>query len=156
MYINYNEIKNRKEIIETELQKIAKMLINMPDGELLCAKNGKGYKWYKRTVTGEKIYLPKSEFDLAKKLAVKKYLYAKQNDLMNESRACEKYLNILHGCSTKEDLLLRNTEYSRLLNQGSFDAEMLKWMNSEYEKNTNYPEKLSVEATQGKLVRSKS
>lgn len=29
-------------------------------------------------------------------------------------------------------------------------------MNEEYERNTNYPENLNVEATQGKMVRSKS
>lgn len=156
MYINYYQIKNRKETIERELQKVTRSLLNMPDGELMCAKNGKGYKWYKKTGTGEKIYLLKSEINLAKKLAMKKYLLAKQKDLINELRACEKYLRAFHGCLTNEDLLLQNTEYSRLLNQESFDLETLKWMNEEYERNTNYPENLNVEATQGKMVRSKS
>lgn len=38
----------------------------------------------------------------------------------------------------------------------STKTELEIWKNAEYERNTNYPEKLNVKGTQGKLLRSKS
>ena len=57
-----------------EIERIRERLQNedgkYPEGELICAKNGKWYKWY-LCHQGQSLYLPKDQRGLAVKLARK-------------------------------------------------------------------------------------
>ena len=64
----------------------------MPSGNLVCARNGKHYKWYQST--GHiNTYIPKKDRLYAEQLAIKKYLCLLLTDLLHEKRAIEFYLN---------------------------------------------------------------
>ena len=68
-------LKERQKL-ETQLKEIQLQLETFPNGKLICAANGKGYKWY--WSDGHKpVYLSKKERHLAEKLAHKKYLSLK-------------------------------------------------------------------------------
>ena len=60
-----------------EIERIRESLQNedrkYPEGELICARNGKWYKWY-LCHQGQSLYLPKDKRELAVKLARKKYI----------------------------------------------------------------------------------
>lgn len=71
--------------LKKEIQKIEILEKTFPKEELICAKNGKGYKWYLKSA-GKPIYLPKKERLLAEKLAMKKYYMLRKQDLMCEAK----------------------------------------------------------------------
>ena len=58
--------------LKNEIHEIEMLEKTLPKEELICAKNGKGHKWYLKNA-GKSIYLPKKERHLAEKLAMKKY-----------------------------------------------------------------------------------
>lgn len=47
MFVNERAIRKRIDIIKEQLNTLGKLTDKLPDGELVCAKNGKSYKWYK-------------------------------------------------------------------------------------------------------------
>lgn len=60
--------------------------------------------------------IPKSERNLAEKLALKRYLSAEINDLINEKKALEAYLKIHRNAPKEaEQLLQSKPEYQNLL-----------------------------------------
>ena len=130
----------------------------MPSTNLICAKNGKTYKWY-QTDGKKHQYLPKSQRRLAEKLASKKYLSLLRDDLLREKEAIHLYLNRHNWEINKSDqLLLDNPEYQKLLLPyfKPTSKELHEWMNTPYDKLTQHPESLIHKAPSGNLVRSKS
>ena len=130
----------------------------MPEGKLLCAKNGKRYKWYLSNGS-DPIYLKKTENHLAKKLAEKKYLQLKKEDLLLELKAINSYLGIISKKNNMADRLLTEPNgYCDLLKE-KFKVEseeLLRWQSEEYIKNENFIENLKHRTSSGGMVRSKS
>lgn len=157
IFANLEDIKRRVPTIRSEIRRMEEDDKKAPGGELVCARNGKNYKWYLKGARGYE-YLCKNKRDLAQKLAVKKYHNMRKKDLYAELDACEEYLRRSEYKGRNADKLLEHDEYMRLLggNAISTKTELEIWKNAEYERNTNYPEKLNVKGTQGKLLRSKS
>lgn len=91
-------------------------------------------------------------------LARKKYLALKLEDLENEERALDFYLQH-HAPTGKADILLSEpSEYQRLLAPQftSFSDDISYWLKSPYEQNSSYPERLIYKSSSGHLLRSKS
>ena len=153
IFANLEDIKRRVPTIRSEIRRMEDDDKKAPDGELVCARNGKNYKWYLKGARGYE-YLRKNKRDLAQKLAVKKYHNMRKKDLSAELDACEEYLRRSEYKGRNADKLLEHDEYMRLLggNAISTKTELEIWKNAEYERNTNYPEKLNVKGTQEKLV----
>lgn len=130
----------------------------MPEGKLLCAKNGKRYKWYLSNGSNP-IYLKKKEKHLAEQLAEKKYLQLKKEDLLLELKAINSYLRIKSKTNDAADKLLTEASgYSALLKE-KFKVEseeLFKWQTEEYVKNNNFIENLKHRTSSGGMVRSKS
>lgn len=130
----------------------------MPEGKLLCAKNGKRYKWYLSNGSNP-IYLKKKENHLAEQLAEKKYLQLKKEDLLLELKAINSYLRIKSKTNDAADKLLTEASgYSALLKE-KFKVEseeLFKWQTEEYVKNNNFIENLKHRTSSGGMVRSKS
>ena len=159
----YNqEFTERIRKLKSEKARIEKIIssTDFPDGTLQIAKNGTSYKWYvvhypkgKRTRT----YLPKSERETARKLALKKYYYRELSAINNEISATQSYLKNIPQ-KLPNDLFINNPVYIDLLkNDVSFLKNKLSdWENAPYEHNNNYPERLIVNTMRGDLVRSKS
>ena len=156
-FYNYNGIVRRADNIEKKLKAIDKLLTGLPEGELICAKNQGRYKWYIKNSI-KSVYLPKCNYELARKLALKKYYVARKQDLLNELSACRRYIRIAENNYSGTDKVLQNAEYARLINKESIPVqqELIDWMNEDFDSNCYHDENLIVKASQGKYVRSKS
>ena len=151
--------------VETELDRVndkitalKKQLLSAPDGKLICGQSGKYCKWY-QSDGHNKTYIPKSQRNLAEKLALKRYLSAEINDLINEKKALEAYLKIHRNAPKEaEQLLQSKPEYQKLL-KSYFQPQnsiVESWQAESFEQNTAYPEQLNNPTASGNLVRSKS
>lgn len=142
--------------LEKEISSIKEQLMNLPEGKLLCAKNGTHVKWY-QSDGHIQTYLPKKKRKLAERLALKRYLTALLDYDLHERNAIQMYLKHHHKNLANEMLKASNPFQELLIPY--FQPEVQKfqdWANSPYEKNEKYPENLIFETGFGVCVRSKS
>lgn len=78
----HDRILTEKRQLDAQIAAIDYKLTLLPNGKLICALNGKHYKWY-HSDGHTPVYLPKKEIDLATQLAQKQYLLYKKEDLDN-------------------------------------------------------------------------
>lgn len=157
MVINCNIMKKIEEQLQKELNSINNKEKKFPKGELRCAKNKNRYKWFVKKQKGTS-YLPKTQRDLAEKLAEKKYYSYKKQELEGMLAACRAYLKIMQPIEGQTEKLLYHPEYSKLLDKHfvPLNETLLEWQNTPYEHCNKYEEALIVKGTQGKMLRSKS
>lgn len=150
-------IQNRIEEINKELEKITKLDKKFPQGELQCFKNENRYKWKVKEENGIR-YLPKTERNQAEILALKKYYEYRKKELESEAAGWEAYLKKTDKIKINSEHLLNHPEYGKLLakNFRPLDKELERWQEEPYEKCTKHPENLLVQGTHGKMLRSKS
>lgn len=143
------------EQLGSKIQELQAHLNQFPEGNLICARNGRHCKWYQTDGT-TRTYIPKNQQALAEQLAAKKYLTFRLNDLLTEYDAVQSYLK-KHKEPTSQ-LLLQKPEYEKLLKPyfHPISQELSDWMNEPYERNSKYPEQLIHKCSSGILVRSKS
>ena len=157
-FILLEKLKREKEKLEEKREKIKAEIKKYPEGFFICAKNGKYFKWYKSD-GHHKIVIPKSKEELARKLAAKRYLTCMSDDISQEIRFIESYLNKinLHN-SNVEQFVFQNSEIQRLLKLhfAPIEEELLAWANEPYIKNPKNPEGLIHKTIGGYYVRSKS
>ena len=144
--------------LDIKTKEIKEELKYLPEGKLICAKNGKNYKWYLSDGKTKK-YIPKNNYKLANQLAIKKYLLMLLKELEKEKYAIQLYLKHSTGPIRNSDAILTNhSEYKNLL--GSYfkpiSQELYEWNNSDYERNLKYPEQLIHKSSSGNMLRSKS
>lgn len=89
--MQHHKIETEYKILKDEIQSIEVQILKLPEGKLICSKNGKGYKWY-HNIQNTYNYIPKSKHQLAEQLALKKYLILKLDDLRRKKRAIEHYI----------------------------------------------------------------
>ena len=153
----YERILAEHKRVDKQIIAIKQDLSGLPEGKLICCHHGTRCKWY-QSDGHKKIYIPKSNFPLAMRLARKKYLTLKLKDLENEKRALDFYLQH-HSPTEKADILLSEpSEYQKLLTPQftHFSTEISNWINSPYEQNHSHPERLTHKSISGHLLRSKS
>lgn len=144
--------------LDEKIKSLKNQIKRFPEGKLICARNGKHYKWYQSNLH-TKTYIPKKKRQLAEKLAAKKYSMLLLEELESEKNAIEFYLrhhNRKFGIAEK--LLTTSSEYQMLLatHFKPLSQELADWSNSSYETNPLHPEQLIYKGTSGKLLRSKS
>lgn len=129
----------------------------MPEGKLICSRNGNRYKWY-NSLDHNTIYLPKSEAHQAEILAQKQYIIARINDLSKEAKALKAYSRALKTNQSETDKFLSNPEYVRLISRQktSFSKDIVNWLSEEYQQNPKHPENLKHSSLSGNTLRSKS
>lgn len=149
---------HKKEKIEKQIQELQAQISNLPDGNLICAANGKGYKWY-RSDGHHSIYLPKGERSLAEQLAYKNYLSLQLKHALQEKKAIDAYLKY-HNLNAyqEEQEFINSPRYQELLkpNFKPLSQDLQEWMNAPYQKNERNPENLVNRTKSGYCVRSKS
>ncbi len=154
----YDQIKREVDILSRKYDKLHQQLLKMPEGELLCAKNGDYTKWYlhnDKTLS----YISKRENKLAEKLALKKYYEYQMQELEKQIHILEKCAAALKKVNMKSEYLLREeSPYWKLLkiHFEKYEKEKISWMNGQYKCNPSHPENLIHKTMQGHLVRSKS
>lgn len=130
----------------------------MPEGTLICARNGTHYKWYQSDGCKKK-YIPKSNKSLAEQLAFKKYLLLQSEEICQKLNALNAYLKLYpQHTNTSETLLTQDSCYAELLASlfTPLSEELSDWATSEYERNPSHPEQLLHKTASGNIVRSKS
>lgn len=154
----YDQICEEYKRLQYQIKQLEQQISELPDGSLIIAKNRQYFKWYHKV--GDAIqYLKKENYELAEKLAYKRYLSLQLEDLQHERAGINMYLNhhrLKTGKATQ--LLCGATEYSKLIESQVVPlADDLKaWMNEVYDKNQKYPEQLIHKSISGNYVRSKS
>ena len=79
----YERILTEYKRVDKQIIAIKQDLSGLPEGKLICCHHGTRCKWY-QSDGHKKIYIPKSNFPLAMRLARQKYLTLKLKDLENE------------------------------------------------------------------------
>ena len=154
----HEKILKESQRLDEQIQTIQSKLDTLPTGKLICASNGKGYKWY-RSDGHTPTYLSKKDRNLAEKLAYKKYLSLHLRNLLHEKNAINFYLRH-HDINAyqAEQSFINSPKYRDLLAPffTPLSKEMQDWMEAPYEKCNNHPENLKIQSYSGNLVRSKS
>lgn len=150
-------MKSEEARLNKEIISLQSKLEKLPKGKLICADNGKYYKWCISN-GHNKIYIPKENRIFAEQLAYKKYLSNLLDDLLYEKELIENYLNNHHLNDKKSEKIINNPEYQKLLacNFSPLSKELAEWENAPFEHNMAYPEQLIHKSSSGHLVRSKS
>lgn len=148
---------NRKKTILKQIIDLEHQLLQYPEGNLICSKNGK----YTKNIYShnhEKTYIPKKNIDFAKKLAEKKYITATLADLKNEEKAIDSYLHHYKHHTSEVEKLFNHPSYQKLLFSviKPVSFELAEWASETYEKNQSHPNTLRHNCISGNVVRSKS
>ena len=143
--------------LEAQLQSIKQQLQSLPDGKLICARNGKGIKWY-HSDGKIRTHIRKDNRPYAEQLAIKKYLTTLSDELTSEIRAINFYLRHHHPSNEAELLLTEKPGYRELLTPyfQTFSEKQADWISAPYDRNLNYPHHLKHKTSSGNIVRSKS
>jgi len=143
--------------LANQIQRLESRLQTLPEGHLICARNGTRFKWY-QSINRIPNYLPKKERETAEQLAEKKYISLELEYLRNELKALDSYLQIHNSVSDDANLLFHAPGYDELLSSAfnAYTRDYHTWMNTSYEHNPNHTEQLTHRTISGHIVRSKS
>ena len=101
----YHQMLREKEVLDKREKTILERLQTYPAGKLIYSQNGKHKKWY-ISCDGEKIYIPSNEKNTAVSMAEKKYYEVMLQDILQEKRAIQSYLDLCNKEQTGEEQLL--------------------------------------------------
>lgn len=156
----YERAYAEKEKLMKENTRIRKKLEETMDGTLQCRKCGNIYKWYHRIQDKKKRikynYLPKTEREKARKLAVKTYCRQRLEDNETEIAALDAYLKRHAKDGGKSAAIRQNPAFAELLQTNDLEQELAAWQQEPYEKSAHHEEHLTIRASNGEMVRSKS
>ena len=158
MNIIYEQILKKSKEIEQQIKLTRSKIERLPEGKLICTRNGKYFKWV-LSVNQKRMYLPKSERALAEKLAYKKFLLFQLKNLEHEKMALDFYLRHHNKEATLSEIKMLNSPgYQELISPffQPISQELQKWQNEPYQKNKKHPENLIHKTHSGNIVRSKS
>lgn len=144
--------------LKEQIHSLNSQLEQLPNGKLICTRNARHYKWY-HSDGKKQTYIPKKNQHFAEQLAVKKYLSLLSEELAHEKRAIEFYLkHHKEKDGQANQLLTDHPEYQRLISPyfKPLSKELSDWVISPFDRNTKYPEQLTIKTVSGNLVRSKS
>lgn len=144
--------------LDEQIKSLESRIKQLPEGKLLCARDGNHYKWYLSN-GHQKEYIHKKDRALAEQLAIKKYLSLLAEDLSQEKRSIDFYLKHHNPEISKSTRLLTEpSEYANLLSPffTPQSKELRNWMHAPYVTNQKFPEQLIHKSSSGHMVRSKS
>ena len=144
--------------MQAQIDTIDVQLRKYPKGKLIYSRTGKYVKWY-ISDNHKKKYIPKSKGDLIQKMAMKRYLTLRKEDLMKEKELIQSYLTVQRSeLRSAEQLLAEKSVFREILSPffQPKSKELQDWMNESYEKNEKNPEHLVHKTSLGFCVRSKS
>lgn len=144
--------------LNEKLNTLKSQIQAFPEGKIFCTRTENRYKWY-HSDGHTQTYIPKKERNFAEQLAIKKYLSHQYQDILHEKKAIEYYLRHHNSSSNYAQRMLTDMpEYQELLSPyfKPFSQELLDWMHFPYDRNTKYPEQLTLKTSSGHFVRSKS
>lgn len=150
-------MKAEHDRLTEQLDVIASAAAKLPEGRLICKRDGKKIRWY-QSDGASTTYISKHRRLFAEQLAARKYLALKAEEILHEKHSIEYYLRHHAAAAGRADALLVQPGYQELLKPYflPLSEELTEWMSVPYEKNENYPEQLTHKTSSGNMVRSKS
>ena len=160
-----SSISRRKQELDSKIRARAMQINKLPEGELVCYRNGRHFKWYvKKATSGKKkktslTYIPRAQVDLARTLAKKKVLEWDIEAMQHEIEKLNAFEDVF--CISDQDLahrILDSEEIRELVTPSMFAFSDVgaRWMNGPFERNSQNPESLKYQILTGSMVRSKS
>lgn len=153
-------IKLRLSYCERRLEYLEKCCGKLPEGRLYSYSKAGGTYWRYTDKTGERRYLPKSELETAKKLALRQIYEAEIKDLRSEQESCLRFLRYFEAHYGKlKSLLSKDNKAFKELTGKIFrteDERLDAWANAPYKRSVSHPENLKILTSQKFKVRSKS
>lgn len=123
-----------------------------------CVRDGSRIKYYRRE-NGQQIYIPKSELDMASRLASSKYLNYKLIDLQKELAPIDAYLCKYRPDKQRaEKMLTEQDGYTELLEFVIMPQRQIlrQWMQAPFKQNPVNPHQRNHKVNDSLSVRSKS
>ncbi len=154
----YGKILEEKRLLEQALLLIGSELASLPEGRLVCAARGADVKWY-WVHDSKRTYIKKKERDFAALLARKKFLLARQADIVRQLDGVAAYLESHDPQRDQVVALVQKSEkFSQLLTPEAtpISREISDWAAAAYPKYEKYPAQLKFQTVNGLRVRSKS
>lgn len=169
LFTIYEQMLARRQWLEEKIKSIETQLTTFPKGKISCTRNGNYTKWY-QSDGHTSTYLPKKERKLAEQLAMKGYLSLLLEDLRNEKKAIDLYVQQYDShVGQAERFLQENADFRELLSTYSYydlktslqtskslEQDIQEWVNTPYQKNPYFPEQLTHKTLSDYCVRSKS
>lgn len=149
------EMKKEQKRLANQLAFLRKQLLDMPEGNLICTKNGKYTKWY-RSDGKKAVYIRKKDRVLAEALAKKKFYQLQLEEVIQEKQRIDRFLKSFEKKPQPLKKFLENDDYRLLLSMGRVQQDKTSWMKESYEKNRKNSEYLIHKTLSGHFVRSKS
>lgn len=149
--ILYQQILNKSQQIEGEIQAISQQLQQYPEGRLISTQNGAYTKWYHQ-LEGTLCYIPKKKKELAEQLAVKKYYTLRMESLKKEKYLLDSYLKYhIPEFERKDYKFLCDSKYHELLIPyfTSDDSNLDAWQRAPFQSNPKHPEQLLIKTCSG-------
>lgn len=148
-----------KNNISKEIKNLRAQIKKLPPGHIISSRVENRYKWYQSDGHNKK-YIPKNNIEIAEKLALKKYLSCKLENLKNEENAILAYIS-QHNCQKNKDpdeLLKEDSRYYQLLSSyfKPKSKELEEWSKAPYDRSDYKKENLKHKSKTGKKLRSKS
>lgn len=156
--MDYEQLRKESQQLEREIRLIKAQLNKLPKGKIVFSHTGKYCKWYQSDVKN-KVYIPKKDRHLAERLAMKKYLSLRLEDISSRKEIIDNCLNHqIIEMRTAEKLLAESSEYQKLLSPyfANKSKELEEWKQADYKKNQKHPEHLQHKSISGNILRSKS
>ncbi|MBQ0040954.1 MAG: hypothetical protein KBS56_02905 [Clostridiales bacterium] len=179
----YRVLDNERKRLEESIKKKEEFIQKAPQGILACYPNRDCWRWYilencskkdtenNQVVNGtsspnnkkaRRKYLPKTEEETAKTMALKGLYEKELLDDKQELRAINMYLNNCSSFERGNKYVERASEFSRLLSE-QYEAQQRakserieRWLADKYTGTVPHPEELKVPTRAGFNVRSKS
>ncbi len=154
----YEQMKREQECIAKQITSIEDKLVDMPEGKLICAKNREWYKWYVSDGKN-RTYISSKNKAIAEELAQKRYLSVQLEELKNKKSVLEQLGDNYSNYSKEtEQFWEKHPGICQLLKSSNknLSEELAEWANSDYKRNTGFPENLKFGTPWGEVFRSKS
>ena len=147
-----NHLLQRKEYLCAQIEECKRAVSSAPPGKLEICRDHSCTKWYFKPDKGDRIYLPKSEFESAKKLARKRLAQLRLSIFEKELRATNLYLNNIPREKDYLSLASTETRYAELLDK----AAPTIWESQPFHQNPYHPDQLKHPSPSGHFLRSKA
>lgn len=148
----------QRDTINRRIAEYKREIKALPKGKLYCGKSKRYYKWYVK-INNEKTYIPKSKKEYALKLAKKRLLEAKIEDLEFDKR-------LLNTIITKEKkhvpavykLYDLNSPYHEIISEYNLQISQYnkEWIKERNAKPQSHAENLTNKTIENYYVRSKA
>lgn len=150
--------ERRLKEISQRLERIDKVMMSLVDGHLLCKKHRNSFQYYKSNGQNP-IYIPRSQEDIARQLAMRQFYEIEKQQLLSEKQAIEKYLTSNQKILNKYSSILDKESPQNQLRYeylNKWPKTLEDWINEEYEQSNEYPEYKINPTLKGDMVRSKA